>query len=103
MKAPPTSICPDKSKNDKVRTSLSGKKLKLNLDSQSSGNDSSVDGSVIDINVDLESSEDDIDTDDDRQSSNFSWAKRHVLLCPYRFGYYGGSNWFDWEMPCWKL
>ena len=71
-KAPPTSICPDKSKNDKVRTSLSGKKLKLNLDSQSSGNDSSVDGSVIDINVDLESSEDDIDTDDDRQSSNFS-------------------------------
>ena len=64
MKAPPTSICPDKSKNDKVRTSLSGKKLKLNLDSRSSGNDSSVDGSVIDINVDLESSEDDIDTHD---------------------------------------
>ena len=50
---------------------MSGKKLKLNLDSQFSGNDSSVDGSVIDINVDLESSEDDIDTDDDCHSSNF--------------------------------
>ena len=71
MKAPPTSSCPDKLKNDKVGTSLSAKKLKLNLDSQPAGNDSSVDGSVIDINVDLESSEDDIDTDDDCHSSNF--------------------------------
>ena len=70
MKAPPTSSS-DKSKNDKVGTSLSAKKLKLNLDSQSSGNDSSVDRSVVDINVDLESSEDDIDTDDDCHSSNF--------------------------------
>ena len=61
------------SKNDKVGTSLSAKKLKLNLDSQSSWNDSIVDGSVNDINVDLESSEDDIDiTDNDYcHSSNF--------------------------------
>ena len=57
MKALPTSSFSDKLKNDKVGTSLSTKRLKLNLDSQSSGNDSSVDGSVIDINVDLESSE----------------------------------------------
>ena len=71
MTAPPTSICSDKSKNDKVGTSLPAKKLKLNLDSQSSGNDNSVDGSVIDINVDIESSEDDIDIDDDCHSSNF--------------------------------
>ena len=53
MKALPTSSFSDKSKNDKVGGSLSTKRLKLNLDSQSSGND----GSVIDINVDLESSE----------------------------------------------
>ena len=71
MKALPTSSCSDKSKNDKVGTSLSAKKLQLNLDSQSSENDSSVDGIVVDINVDLESSEDDIDTDDDCHSSNF--------------------------------
>ena len=57
MEAPPTSSCSDKSENDKIGTSLSAKKLKLNLDSQSSENDNSVDGNVIDMNVDLEISE----------------------------------------------
>ena len=52
-KAPPTSSCSDKSKNDKVGTSLSAKKLKLNLGFQSAGNDSSVNRSIIDINVNL--------------------------------------------------
>ena len=84
MKAPTTSSFLDKSKNDKVGTSLSVKKLKLNLDSESSVNDSSVDGSVIDINVNVESSEDDIDTDDDCHSSN--------VLCPYRFEYFRRSS-----------
>ena len=31
MKAPPTTACSDKSKNDKVGTGFSAKKLKLNL------------------------------------------------------------------------
>ena len=57
MEAPPTSSCSDKSENDKIGTSLSAKTLKLNLDSQSSENDNSVDGNVIDMNVDLEISE----------------------------------------------
>ena len=91
MEAPPTSSCSDKLENDKIGTSLSAKTLKLNLDSQSSENDNSVDGNVIDMNVDLEISEDDIDTDDHCHSSNF-YEQRYVVLCPYRFEYFKGSN-----------